>query len=130
MKTRTPEQKQNDLNKGYLAENKIQPKLKEYFNENIIKDPWNNALIDFFNENKTLYIELKSRRFMWGDYPDVMIGKNKLDYFRAINKQNDKEFYFCVNAYNGNYIAKLDCSKEYRSYDKNIFIPCGDFVKF
>jgi hypothetical protein len=126
---RSEEQKALDMMKGINAEREIQPILSDFFNQKIIKDSWNNALIDFYNADKTIYIELKSRRMNWGDYPDMMIGRNKLDYFKAISKNADKSFYFCVNCSDGNYIAKLETDKEYRTYQKNVFVPCEDFVK-
>jgi len=127
---RTQEQKDKDLQMGAEAEQKILPKLCDYFGETIYKDPWVNALIDFYNYDKTLYVELKSRRIKFGDYPDMMIGKNKLDYFKAINKEGDKKFYVVINAYNGDYICEVDCGYSYKHIGKNMFIPCGDFVKF
>ena len=127
---RTQEQKDKDLKMGAEAEQKILPKLSDYFGETIYKDPWVNALIDFYNYDKTLYVELKSRRIKFGDYPDMMIGKNKLDYFKAINKEGDKKFYVVINAYNGDYICEVDDGYNYKHIGKNMFIPCGDFVKF
>lgn len=127
---RTQEQKDKDLKMGAEAEQKILPKLSDYFGETIYKDPWVNALIDFFNYDKTLYVELKSRRIKFGDYPDMMIGKNKLDYFKAINKEGNKKFYVVINAYNGDYICEVDVGYNYKHIGKNMFIPCGDFVKF
>ena len=127
---RTQEQKDKDLQMGFEAEQKMLPKLCDYFGETIHKDLNCNALIDFFNYDKTLYIELKSRRIKFGDYPDMMIGKNKLDYFKAINKEGNKKFYVVINAYNGDYIAEIDDGYSYKHIGKNMFIPCEDFVKF
>jgi len=127
---RTEEQKDKDLQMGAEAEEKILPKLCDYFGETMYKDAWINALIDFYNYDKTIYVELKSRRIKFGDYPDMMIGKNKLDYFKAINKEGNKKFYVVISAYNGDYIAEIVSGYSYKHIGKNMFIPCEDFVKF
>tara|TARA_R110002020_G_C16297359_1_gene772895 strand:+ start:1531 stop:1926 length:396 start_codon:yes stop_codon:yes gene_type:complete len=131
MKVRTEAEKEKDYQMGMMAENKIMPKLSDHFGEEMYKDPWRNALIDFYNFDKTVYVELKRRRINFGiHYQDIMIGKNKIDYFRAINKQNDKTFYFVVSADNGDFIAEIDTECDYRRCEKIVFIPCGHFVKF
>jgi len=127
---RTEEQKNRDLQMGAEAEERMLPKLCDYFGETMYKEAWINALIDFYNYDKTIYVELKSRRIKFGDYPDMMIGKNKLDYFKAINKEGNKKFYVVISAYNGDFITEVDCGCDYRVYEKNMFIPSGDFVKF
>ncbi len=130
MKIRTEAEKNRDLQMGAEAENKMLPKLCDYFGEQMYKDPWINALIDFYNYDKTIYVEMKRRRINFGiQYQDIMIGKNKVDYFRAINKQNDKKFYFVVSADNGDFIAEIDTECDYKRCEKTLFIPCRDFVK-
>jgi len=121
---------QNDIKLGAIGENKILPKLENYFKEQIHKDEYRNAILDFYNNDKTLYIELKTRRMQFGAYPDVMIGKNKLDYFNSLNCNKDKNFYFVVSTYNGDYIAKINTENNYRMYEKEIFVPCDNFEKF
>jgi len=127
---RTVREKQNDIKLGANGENRILPKIEKYFNEPMFKDSYVNAVLDFYNEAKTIFVELKTRRIVFGTYPDIIIGQNKLNHFNALNVNNDKKFYFIVSAYNGDYIAEINCDNDYRKWGKEFFVSCEDFVKF
>ena len=80
--------------------------LKEKFDNSLIKTHDKYALFDYENFDKSLFIELKTRRKCSSyTYTDTMIGLNKIDYCKN-NKNNTYYFVFKFN--DGLYYYKFD----------------------
>ena len=82
--------KYSDLVFGKLKEIEIKEILEQYFNTTLQTTSKYN-LIDFFNDD--IYIELKSRRNTYQKYNATIIGSNKIDYVKTLNKKC--YFVFC-----------------------------------
>lgn len=82
--------KYSDLVFGKLKEIEIKEILEQYFNTKLITSSKYN-LIDFYNDE--IYIELKSRRNTYQKYNTTIIGCNKIDYVKTLNKKC--HFVFC-----------------------------------
>ena len=82
--------KYSDLVFGKLKEVEIKEILEQYFNTKLNTSSKYN-LIDFYNDD--IYIELKSRRNTYQKYNTTIIGSNKIDYVKTLNKKC--YFVFC-----------------------------------
>ena len=76
--------KYSDLVFGKLKEIEIKQILEQYFNTTLQTTSKYN-LIDFQNED--LFIELKSRRNTYSKFDTTIIGSNKIDYAKSLNKK-------------------------------------------
>jgi len=122
--------KKNDLLTGAMNEELIQLEFKEKFNIDLIKTG-EFDIMDFTNEDKTLYVEIKSRTFNYKKYDTTMIGENKLIFAR----KSGKECIFIFSFTDGNYYYRYDKNDYYKSqytgrtdrgykeYKEHIFIP-------
>ncbi len=121
---KTQVQKNNeaeDLQFGYSQESILEPMIQKKFGADLIKTPDRYALYDFTNEN--CCVELKSRRCNSYDYPDTMIGLNKLEYAR---EHLNKKIIFCFSFNDGVYYHIYDNNKHYR-VNKNGSTRVGKF---
>ena len=82
--------KYSDLVFGKLKEVEIKEILEGFFNTKLNTSSKYN-LIDFYNDD--IYIELKSRRNTYQKYNTTIIGSNKIDYVKTLNKKC--YFVFC-----------------------------------
>ena len=82
--------KYSDLVFGKLKEVEIKEILEGFFNTKLNTSSKYN-LIDFYNDE--IYIELKSRRNTYQKYNTTIIGSNKIDYVKTLNKKC--YFVFC-----------------------------------
>jgi hypothetical protein len=73
-----------DLDFGKLKEIEIKQTFEQYFKTTLQTTSKYN-LIDFQNED--LYIELKSRRNTYSKFDTTIIGSNKIDYAKSLNKK-------------------------------------------
>ena len=107
--------KYSDLVFGKLKEIEIKQILEQYFNTTLQTSSKYN-LIDFQNED--LYIELKSRRNTYSKFDTTIIGKNKIDYAKSLNKK----VIFVFNFIDGLYY--IEYSPLFDSFDicENIFL--------
>lgn len=99
-----------DLNFGKLKEVEIKEILETYFNIKLNTSNKYN-LIDFYNDD--IYIELKSRRNTYEKYNTTIIGSNKIDYIKTLNKK----CLFVFNFTNGLYY--IEYSNIFDSFDIN-----------
>ena len=80
-----------DLQFGKNKELEIKEMLECYFSTTLqISSKY--GLMDFFNDD--IYIELKSRRNTYNKYNTTIIGSNKIDYVKTLNKKSYFVFYF------------------------------------
>ena len=61
-------------------------------------------IMDYTNANKTVYVELKTRRIRHNAYPTAIIGKNKVDFC----SDPSKEYYFVFSYLDGVFYIKFD----------------------
>ena len=88
-----------DLDFGKLKEIEIKQILEQYFNTTLQTTSKYN-LIDFYNDD--IYIELKSRRNTYNKFNTTIIGSNKIDYVKTLNKK----CYFVFNYLDGLYFIE------------------------
>lgn len=62
------------------------------------------SVMDYSNESKTIYVELKSRRIRHNAYDTALIGRNKIQYCTDPNKA----YYFVFSYTDGLYYIKYD----------------------
>ena len=80
-----------DLQFGKNKEIEIHKMLECYFTTTLqISSKY--GLMDFYNDD--IYIELKSRRNTYNKYNTTIIGSNKIDYVKTLNKKSYFVFYF------------------------------------
>lgn len=61
-------------------------------------------IMDYTNANKTVYVELKTRRIRHDAYPTAIIGKNKVDFC----SDPSKDYYFVFSYLDGVFYIKFD----------------------
>jgi hypothetical protein len=74
--------------------------------------------MDYINDNKTIYIEMKTRRVNHDQYPTALIGKNKVDFCQ----KSSATCYFVYVYMDGMFYIK---------YDKALFdtFECRDYER-
>ncbi len=97
--------KKQDLEMGKNAEDETIPTLNEYFKTTFSKNENAYGVIDFFNDDKTIYVELKARRLKHNQYETVMIGQNKIKYYKNLKGSS---CYLCFKYIDGLFIIKYD----------------------
>ena len=100
-----------DFDYGIISEKKNIDILTDFFKTKLIKDPFRYASFDFHNEDKSMYLELKSRKINKNQYPTTVISQLKIDSIIKENIQTRK-YYFVFK-----YLDAL-C---YIEYDKEVF---------
>lgn len=98
-----------DLKFGLEAEDRVFNLLKEKINKNIIQTPQFHTF-DYFDALANKYYELKTRRCSHNQYPDTMVGANKLKYAKE-NPHN--EYIFIFNFTDGLYYHNWSKDKLY-----------------
>lgn len=100
-------QKKKDLEFGEKSEKLNINILSNFFNCNLVNTEGNRNPFDFVDEEKKVFIELKSRRNTKDKYADTMVGTNKINTgFKHIN--NEYKVYFCFQFTDGLYYYQLD----------------------
>ena len=76
--------KSEDMNFGLKSEETNKVTLEKFFGCGLKKtgpyDP-----MDYTDESKTIFIEMKTRRINHNQYPTALIGKNKVDFCKTSN---------------------------------------------
>jgi len=91
---------------GEQSEIECIPILSRHFETDIFKTKGKYAVFDFYSDIANF--ELKSRRISSRDYPDTMVGLNKVMFAR----QSTKPFYFCFRFTDGLFYWQYDKEKE------------------
>ena len=107
-----------DLDFGKLKEIEIKQILEQYFNTTL-QTTSKYGLIDFFNDD--IFIELKSRRNTYIQYNTTIIGSNKIDYAKSLNKKCYFVFCFIDGLYfieYSNIFDSFDLCEQYIIRDK------------
>ena len=79
------------------------------------------AIYDFEGEN--FFVELKSRRSNYNQYPTTMVGQNKIDK-AEVTVKTGADVYFCFNFLDGLYYWKYN---KQETLDKVMFLKGGRF---
>ena len=126
---------ENDYNKGKMTEDEHFEFLKEHFNEPTLKQNKRYSTFDFNSDNIT--IELKKRNFDSTKYKDLMIGLNKIERAKKLNK----EIYFVMCLEDGifsykysendtlNYRVSGRRDRGFNEFKPYAFIPLQLFIK-
>jgi Txe/YoeB family toxin of Txe-Axe toxin-antitoxin module len=83
--------KKLDINLGLSNEDKAISQISEFLNIELIKDNNPYAIHDFYNKDKSIFVELKSRRINHNKFPTALIGENKI---KKCNKPNVDYYFF------------------------------------
>jgi len=100
--------KEQDLQYGDFNEKNALPIISSFLKTDLKKESNTYSLLDFSNESKSVYVELKSRRINHDQFPTALIGLNKIKF--CINP--DVKYYFVWLYKDGIYYLK---------YDKDLF---------
>ena len=103
-----------DLQFGKNKEIEIHKMLECYFSTTLqITSKY--GLMDFYNDD--IYIELKSRRNTYNKYNTTIIGSNKIDNVKTLNKKSYFVFFFIdglfLIEYSDNIFDSFDICEEY-----------------
>ena len=103
-----------DLQFGKNKELEIKEMLECYFTTTLqVSSKY--GLMDFYNDD--LYIELKSRRNTYNKYNSTIIGSNKIDYVKTLNKKSYFVFFFIdglfLIEYSDNIFNSFDICEQY-----------------
>lgn len=94
-----------DLAFGTRNEDTIKNQIETIAGTPLIKQG-GYSVMDYTNDAKTVYVELKTRRIKHDDYPTALIGANKIEFCSDPTKN-----YFFVFCYSdGIYYIKYDAS--------------------
>ena len=93
-----------DNQRGLASEAQRHSTLETLVGSALTKDPNPYATFDFFNEGKTIYVELKTRFIPHDKYPTALISANKVEFCTDPNKT----YYFCWAYSDGLYYLKYD----------------------
>ena len=109
--------KNEDLKFGLASEATNKARLEGFFGCGLNKTAQYDAM-DWSNNNKTLFVEMKTRRVRHNQYPTALIGKNKVDFC-----ENSKvDCYFVYVYQDGIYYIK---------YNKDLFdtFECEEYER-
>jgi hypothetical protein len=101
--------KEEDTLFGCESEKIIREQLNEYFKINLAHTEDKMCVFDFYDNDKNIFVELKTRRCYSYTYNTTMIGYNKI---RHCKKNLNNDYYFVFKFINALYYIK---------YDDNIF---------
>jgi len=96
-----------DYKFGIDSEKELLPILSDHFQSELIKDPFKCSVFDFYNPKRTMYLELKSRRFNKNKFNTTIIGVNKIEHIKKENNINTK-YIFCFRFLDGLYYIEYD----------------------
>ncbi len=102
----------NDLEMGKLNEETSIIHLNKYLNTELMKDDNKYGIIDFYNKEKTIYVELKSRRINHNKYSTALCGLNKIKELIKLNC----DAYIAFKYEDGLFIIKYD-KKLFKTFD-------------
>lgn len=95
--------KNEDLAFGLASEATNRRKLEAFFGCGLNKTAQFDAM-DWSNDPKSLFVEMKTRRIRHNQYPTALIGKNKVDFC----KKSNADCYFVYVYQDGIYYIKYD----------------------
>ena len=133
----TTRSKAEDLTNGLKNEVVCKPLFENHFKEKLTKHPNPYWAMDFFNEPRTFWLEVKERNVAHDQFPTAIISKHKIDFCRG-NKE--ATHYFAWKYRDGIYYIKFEeevwatfeC-RDYKRFDRvddvqreslHYFIPC------
>ena len=103
---------QIDIDYGAKSEKQAIIILQEYFKFPLVKLDYYN-IFDFYNEEQKLFIELKSRNCQINTYTSTMVGMNKINRSKILDKRNFSVYFFFYFT-NSNY---SECDLYYWKFD-------------
>ena len=112
-----PPSKTQDLEFGLKSEENTKSVLEQFLGCEL-KKTGTYAAMDFVNEPKTIYVELKTRRVNHDQYPTALIGKNKVDFCKISNSTCYFVYVYMDGIYYIKYDKKLFDSFELRDYER------------
>jgi len=93
----------DDLSFGLSSETNNRAVIEQFLDVTLEKTD-SYSVMDWADNNKTVYVELKTRRIRHDTYPTAIIGANKV----AFCSDPNKEYYFCYSYLDGLYYIKYD----------------------
>ena len=101
----TTRSKVEDIKNGLKNEANCKPIFESYFKEKLTKHPNPYSAMDFFNEPKTFWLEVKERNVRHDQFPTAIISKHKVDFCR---ENSNSTHYFAWKYLDGIYYIKFD----------------------
>jgi hypothetical protein len=90
---------------GLQSETDQHKQLEALVGCGLTKDTYRFAPFDFYNDGKTIYVELKTRRFKYDKYPTTLVPMSKI---RACDKNPTRTYYFAFAFEDGIYYTQYD----------------------
>lgn len=112
--------KRDDLLYGLSNEVKHIPTFNEFFGTTFTRQA-GYSVMDYVANNNTVYLELKTRRITYNQYPTILVGQNKIDFC----KDHSKTYYFAWAMNNGIYYIKYD-KEVFDTFDVEVGFQRGD----
>lgn len=117
-----------------ITEKAVKPIIEEYFNIKLNNTPIYHEY-DFISEDCISYFELKGRNVKHNHYRDTMIGYNKIEKIKELNKKS--KIYFVFKFTDGIYYCRYNkkiknnsiikkggrCDRGRPEFKKYLFIP-------
>ena len=111
--------RKEDLEIGKTNERIIKDTLESVFGCGLTKDPEETAAIDFYNADRTLWVETKRRLLNHDDHPTAIVSKHKANHCR----DPSCEYYFTWVYNDGLWGVKYDAEfwsgYEVKMYKRN-----------
>ena len=100
---------ENDLYTGKKVEVKLLEKLNKLYNNTFSACAYKYHLFDMVNDQKNIYVELKSRRTNLKDFETTIIGTNKIRKSIQYHKKNIQSYFmFKFNDKKSIYFIKFE----------------------
>ena len=127
----------NDLILGDKSENEAKRLLSAKWEINDLQKTEKYHVLDFYSQEKDMFFEIKSRRNKHNTYDSTMIGQNKIEFAKCLNKPVIFVFVFS----DGVYYYDFDINDKFTTstggrndrgkpeYKQYYFIPTNRLIK-
>jgi len=129
-------QEQQDKLMGEMEEDRLVEIINEKWNSGLVKMP-ENSILDFRSSSGGYYVEIKSRRNRYNQYPTTMVGYNKIRHIidNGLNcifvfAFTDGDYYYTFNPNDEFEVSKGGRNDRGRpEYNQYWYIPIVKLIK-
>ncbi len=112
---------------GLKSEDENHQKLESLVGCGLTKETYRFAPFDFYNDGKTIYVELKTRRFNYNKYPTTLVPLSKVN---TCEKDPNRKYIFAFAFQDGLYYIEYNKSQfdlyertDFKRNDRNDSVP-------
>jgi hypothetical protein len=111
----------SDYANGTKNEHRRIPIVNQFFNTTFERDTNLMASFDYFNKDKTIFAELKTRNIAHNRWPTALIGQAKVNWADKTKiKNTNTKFYFVWEYTDGIYYLEYD-KEEWKDFERGDF---------